>query len=116
LLYGLLFKLNPFVISGVFGHDNCCRLFRWQQEQFRRRYSEIDVLGRGRFSVVRQARDRGTGQLVAAKQVSRSRQPLRVTQAEYSLLARLQHPNVARALALFESSPLPEIDTIVMEL
>lgn len=91
-------------------------LFRWQLEQFSRRYFEKEVIGRGRYSVVKKAQDRGTGQLVAAKQVSRIRQALDVTQAEYSVMLGLQHPSVVRAFALFESSPLPETDTIIMEL
>ncbi|KAK3932149.1 Kalirin [Frankliniella fusca] len=89
---------------------------RWQQEQFGRRYLEKEVLGRGRYSVVKKAQDRGTGQLVAAKQVFRMRQTSNITQSEYSILLRLQHQSVVRAFALFESSPLPTIDTIIMEL
>ncbi|XP_049828356.1 kalirin isoform X4 [Schistocerca gregaria] len=88
----------------------------WQQEQFRRRYSELEEIGYGRFSVVRKARDRGTSQEVAVKQVYCKRQSREVTQAEYALLARLQHSNIVRALALFENAPQPGIDSIVMEL
>ncbi|XP_052122184.1 kalirin isoform X6 [Frankliniella occidentalis] len=89
---------------------------RWQQEQFGRRYLEKEVLARGRYSVVKKAQDRGTGQLVAAKQVFRMRQTSEITQSEYSILLRLQHQSIVRAFALFESSPLPEVDTIIMEL
>ncbi|XP_034255517.1 kalirin isoform X2 [Thrips palmi] len=89
---------------------------RWQQELFGRRYLECEVLGRGRFSIVRKAQDRGTGQLVAAKQVNKVRQGTDVTHAEYSTLLGLQHQSIVRAFALFESSPLPEVDTIIMEL
>jgi hypothetical protein len=88
----------------------------WQQEQFHRRYIELDELGRGRFSVVRRARDRGTAQEVAVKQVMSRQQSHDVTQAEYALMARLQHSNIVRALALFSNAPQPSVDTIVMEL
>ncbi|PSN40489.1 hypothetical protein C0J52_05229 [Blattella germanica] len=88
----------------------------WHQEQFRRRYVELEELGHGRFSVVRRARDRGTAQEVAVKQVVCKKQPHDVTQAEYALIARLQHSNIVRALALFESAPHHGMDSIVMEL
>lgn len=88
----------------------------WQQDQFHRRYIELEELGHGRFSIVKRARDRGTAQEVAIKQVVEKRQSLEVTQAEYSLMARLQHSNIVRALALFEGAPQPGLDTIVMEL
>ncbi|GLH09852.1 Triple functional domain protein [Gryllus bimaculatus] len=89
---------------------------RWQQEQFQRRYQELEEIGHGRFSTVRKARDRGTLQEVAVKQVSCKRQSHEVTQAEYALLARLLHCNIVRALALFENAPDPGVDSIVMEL
>lgn len=66
--------------------------------------------------MVKKARDRGTGQLVAAKQVIKVRQDTDVTHAEYSTILGLQHQSIVRAFALFESSPLPEVDTIIMEL
>jgi hypothetical protein len=44
------------------------------------------------------------------------RQAHDVTQAEYALMARLQHSNIVRALALFENAPQHFMDTIVMEL
>lgn len=89
---------------------------RWQQEQFKRRYIELDEIDRGRFSVVRLAKDRGTGEEVALKQVTRRKQSHQITQAEYSLLAGMQHINIVRSLALFDNAPLPGIDTIVLKL
>lgn len=89
---------------------------RWQQEQFKRRYTELQEINRGRFSVVRLAKDRGTGLEVALKQVSRRKQSHNVTQAEYSLLAGMQHANIIRSMALFDNAPLPGVDTIVLEL
>lgn len=89
---------------------------RWQQEQFGRRYLEKEVLGRGRYAVVKRAQDRGTGQQVAAKQVHRIRQAPNITHAEYSVMLGLQHQSIVKAFALFESSPLSEVDTIIMEL
>lgn len=88
----------------------------WQQQQFVSRYSSISELGRGRFSVVRLASDMITGQHVALKQISRRHQDLGTTQEEYKLLASTQHPNIVRALALFENAPNLGNDTIVMEL
>lgn len=89
---------------------------RWQQEQLKNRYHEIDEISRGRFSIVRLAKDRGTNVEVALKQVNRRRQPHHVTQAEYTLLAGMQHVNIIRSMALFDNAPLPGIDTIVLEL
>ncbi|CAG9857602.1 unnamed protein product [Phyllotreta striolata] len=88
----------------------------WQQEQFKQRYMEMEELDRGRFSVVRLARDRGTGEEVALKQVNRRKQSSSVTRAEYSLLASMQHSNVIKSLALFDNAPTPGVDTIVLEL
>lgn len=88
----------------------------WQQQQFLSRYASISELGRGRFSVVRLASDMITGQHVALKQISRRHQDLGTTQEEYKLLASTQHPNIVRALALFENAPNLGNDTIVMEL
>ncbi|KAK9877206.1 hypothetical protein WA026_016953 [Henosepilachna vigintioctopunctata] len=89
---------------------------RWQQEQFKRRYIELEELDRGRYSIVKRAKDRGTQVEVALKQVTRRKQPHHVTQAEYSLLAGIQHTNIIRGLALFDNAPHPGIDTIVLEL
>ncbi|XP_071053767.1 triple functional domain protein isoform X4 [Onthophagus taurus] len=89
---------------------------RWQQEQFKRRYIELEELNRGRCAIVRKAQDRGTGQEVALKQVFRRKQSHQVTQAEYSLLVGLQHTNIVHAMALFDNAPVPGIDTIVLEL
>lgn len=88
----------------------------WQQEQFNRRYIELEEIGRGRFSVVRLAKDRGTNVQVALKQISRRKQAHHITQAEYGLLAKMEHPNIIRSLALFDNAPLPGIDTVVLEL
>ncbi|XP_023289652.1 LOW QUALITY PROTEIN: triple functional domain protein [Orussus abietinus] len=88
----------------------------WEAEQFVGRYLELDELGRGRFAVVRRARDRGTGQEVALKQTPRHKQSRASTRAEYELLASTHHANVVRAFALFENAPQPGVDTIVLEL
>ncbi|XP_076272417.1 trio Rho guanine nucleotide exchange factor isoform X4 [Rhynchophorus ferrugineus] len=88
----------------------------WQQEQFRRRYIELEELSRGRFSIVRLAKDRGTNVEVALKQITRRKQSHQVTQAEYTLLAGMEHPNIIRSLALFDNAPVPGVDTIVLEL
>lgn len=89
---------------------------RWQQEQFTRRYIELNEIGRGRFSVVKKAKDRGTGFEVALKQVFRRKQTHKITQAEYALLAGMQHTNIIHAMALFDNAPVPGLDTIVLEL
>lgn len=89
---------------------------KWQQEQFKNRYVELEEISRGRFSIVRKAKDRGTNVEVALKQVTRRRQSHHVTQAEYGLLAGMQHINIIRSMALFDNAPQPGIDTIVLEL
>lgn len=88
----------------------------WAAEQFRKRYEELEELGRGRMGVVRAARDRSTGHVVAVKQVNRKLQAPEVTEAEYSLLATLRHSHLPQALALFTKAPNPNTDSIVMEL
>jgi len=88
----------------------------WQQEQFERRYQELQVIGRGRTAVVRLAQDRGTGLRVALKEVDRRRIPQLRTRAEYSYLTSLNHSSIVRALAMFENAPRPGHDTTVMEL
>ncbi|XP_033224250.1 kalirin isoform X3 [Belonocnema kinseyi] len=88
----------------------------WEAEQFVARYLELDELGKGRFAVVRRARDRGTGQEVALKQTPRRKQSRSRSRAEYDLLASTHHGNIVRAFALFENAPQPGIDTIVLEL
>lgn len=88
----------------------------WEAEQFVGRYLELDELGKGRYAVVRRARDRGTGQEVALKQTPRHKQSRLLTRAEYDLLASTHHGNIIRAYALFENAPQPGLDTIVLEL
>ncbi|KAK6629330.1 hypothetical protein RUM43_003147 [Polyplax serrata] len=88
----------------------------WEAEQFRKRYEELQELGRGRMSVVRAARDRSTGHVVAVKQVNRKFQTPEMTRAEYGLLATLRHSHLPQALALFTNAPNPTTDSIVMEL
>lgn len=88
----------------------------WEAEQFRKRYEELEEIGRGRMSVVRAARDRSTGHVVAVKEVSRKYQSTVITRAEYSLLATLRHSHLPQALALFTKAPNSTTDSIVMEL
>ncbi|KAL0129500.1 hypothetical protein PUN28_001638 [Cardiocondyla obscurior] len=88
----------------------------WEAKQFVSRYFELDELGNGRFSTVRRARDKGTGQEVALKQISRHKQSRLLTRAEYDVLASTHHANIVRAFALFENAPRPGVDTIVLEL
>lgn len=88
----------------------------WESKQFVGRYLELDELGNGRFGVVRRARDKGTGQEVALKQIPRHKQSRLLTRAEYDVLASTHHVNIIRAFALFENAPRPGIDTIVLEL
>lgn len=88
----------------------------WQQQQFSNRYFSVSELGRGRFSVVRLAKDSVTGHFVAMKQISRRKQDLVATKEEYKLMASTQHINIVRGLALFENAPCIGMDTIIMEL
>lgn len=88
----------------------------WEAKQFVGRYLELDELGNGRFGIVRRARDKGTGQEVALKQIPRHKQPRSLTRAEYDMLASTHHANIVRAFALFENAPRPGVDTIVLEL
>lgn len=88
----------------------------WEAKQFIGRYLELDELGSGRYGTVRRARDKGTGQEVALKQISRHKQSRSLTRAEYDVLASTHHANIVRAFALFENAPRPGMDTIVLEL
>lgn len=83
--------------------------------QFSHRYTIVSELGRGKSSVVRLARDTGTGQLVASKQISRNFQTFAQTQAEYKVIASIQHTNIVKGLCLYQNAPHPGTDTIVME-
>ncbi|XP_060832863.1 triple functional domain protein isoform X3 [Bombus pascuorum] len=85
-------------------------------EQFTNKYIELEELGTGRFARVCCAREKGFDREVALKQISRSKQPLSLTRAEYDLLRSIRHDNIVRAFALFEDTPQPDIDTIVLEL
>ncbi|XP_049693167.2 kalirin isoform X3 [Helicoverpa armigera] len=86
----------------------------WQREQFARRYSVEEEIGRGRTARVLAARDTGTGQRVALKQVVAGRGADAVR--EYRLLSRSAHGAVARALALFAEVPRAGAHTLVLEL
>jgi len=88
----------------------------WEAKQFISRYLELDELGNGRFGTVRRARDKGTGQEVALKQIPRHKQSRLLTRAEYDVLASTHHANIVRAFALFENAPRSGVDTIVLEL
>jgi len=88
----------------------------WEAKQFIGRYLELDELGNGRFGTVRRARDKGTGQEVALKQIPRHKQSRLLTRAEYEMLTSTHHANIIRAFALFENAPRPGMDTIVLEL
>ncbi|CAD1477756.1 unnamed protein product, partial [Heterotrigona itama] len=92
-----------------------------ESEQFAGKYvelEELEELGAGRFARVCRAREKGfeKGGEVALKQISRSKQPLSLTRAEYHLLRSMRHDNIVRAFALFEDTPKPDMDTIVLEL
>lgn len=85
-------------------------------EQFFGKYVELEELGSGRFARVRRGREKGSEREVALKQIARAKQPLPVTRAEYNILRSTRHDNIVGAFALFEDTPQPDIDTIVLEL
>lgn len=86
----------------------------WQREQFARRYSVEEEVGRGRTARVLAARDTGTGQRVALKQVlaGRGADAMR----EYRILSRSAHGAVVRAMALFPEVPRAGAHTLVLEM
>ncbi|RVE53077.1 hypothetical protein evm_002174 [Chilo suppressalis] len=86
----------------------------WQREQFARRYSVEEEIGRGRTARVFAARDTGTGQRVALKQVSAGRGADAVR--EYRILSQWAHGSIVRALALFSEVPRAGGHTLVLEL
>lgn len=100
-------------IRDIYFRDCCLTNFVFLQ--FSHRYTVLSELGRGRYSVVKLARDTGTGQLVASKQISRNLQALSSTQAEYKIISAITHSNVAKGLCLYQNAPHPGTDTIVME-
>ena len=75
----------------------------------------ILIADKGRFSKVMVAKDRGTDQIVALKQINRALQSVESSQTEYSILSGLTHKNIIKALAIFQNAPQVGIDTIVME-
>ncbi|KAM3969030.1 LOW QUALITY PROTEIN: trio Rho guanine nucleotide exchange factor [Aphomia sociella] len=86
----------------------------WQREQFARRYSVEEEIGRGRTARVLAARDTGTGQRVALKQVlaGRGADAMR----EYRILSQSAHGAVVRAMALFAEVPRAGAHTLVLEM
>lgn len=86
----------------------------WQREQFARRYAPEEEVGRGRTARVVAARDTGTGQRVALKQVAGGRGADAVR--EYRILSSGAHGGVVRALALFAEVPRAGAHTLVLEL
>ncbi|XP_053624403.1 kalirin isoform X1 [Plodia interpunctella] len=86
----------------------------WQREQFARRYSVEEEIGRGRTARVLAARDTGTGQRVALKQVFAGRGAC--AQREYRILSQSAHGAVVRALAIFAEVPRTGAHTLVLEL
>nr|XP_032527668.1 kalirin-like [Danaus plexippus plexippus] len=86
----------------------------WQREQFARRYTLEEEIGRGRSARVLSARDTGTGQRVALKQVVSGRGADAVR--EYRILSGGAHGAVVRALALFAEVPRAGAHTLVLEL
>ncbi|KOC61451.1 Triple functional domain protein [Habropoda laboriosa] len=87
-----------------------------QQQQYIGKYVELEELGSGRFAKVYRARENGSERKIALKQIYRAKQPLLLTRAEYDLLRSTRHDNIVGAFALFEDTPEPDIDTIVLEL
>ncbi|CAL7943982.1 unnamed protein product [Xylocopa violacea] len=87
-----------------------------EAEQFTGKYIELEELGVGRFARVYRAKEEEFEREVALKQISRLKQPLSLTYAEYDLLKSIRHENIVRAFALFEDTPQPNVDTIVLEL
>ena len=86
-----------------------------ESERFTDRYIELEELGNGRFAKVCRAREKGSVREVALKQISRVRQRVSLTRAEYDFLRATRHDNIVKALALFEDLPQPGVDTIVSE-
>ncbi|XP_028160461.1 kalirin-like [Ostrinia furnacalis] len=86
----------------------------WQREQFGRRYSIEEEIGRGRTARVLAARDTGTGQRVALKQVLAGRGA--DATREYRMLSQCAHGGVVRAMALFADVPRAGAHTLVLEL
>ncbi|XP_050733039.1 triple functional domain protein-like isoform X4 [Eriocheir sinensis] len=81
---------------------------------FQRKYSVMHDLGKGRFSVVKRCQRNSDGLEVAVKFVRRVRQERPATEREYQLLRRLQHPSLARSIALYNATP--KFDILVLEL
>ncbi|XP_073951079.1 trio Rho guanine nucleotide exchange factor isoform X3 [Choristoneura fumiferana] len=100
--------------GGVSAPASCGGGGGWQREQFARRYAVEEEIGRGRTARVLAARDTGTGQRVALKQVVGGRGA--DARREYRLLCRGAHGAVVRALALFAEVPARGAHTLVLEL
>ncbi|CAL4061284.1 unnamed protein product [Meganyctiphanes norvegica] len=77
---------------------------RWHSG-FQRKYVVVHDLGKGRFSMVKRCRRLRDNFEVAAKFVGRQRQSDDLTEREFHLLRRLQHPAFPRAVALYKATP-----------
>ncbi|XP_047543858.1 triple functional domain protein isoform X1 [Vanessa atalanta] len=101
-------------VGAASGPATCGGGGSWQREQFARRYTLEEEIGRGRTARVLTARDTGTGQRVALKQVVSGRGADAVR--EYRILSSGAHGSVVRALALFAEVPRAGAHTLVLEL
>jgi len=76
--------------------------------------SELGVLGRGHFAVVRRAVCKKTGEVVAVKQIDKSKVERDETiENEIKILRETDHPRIVKLHAVYNS---PEILSIVMDL
>ncbi|EHB01069.1 Sperm motility kinase 3 [Heterocephalus glaber] len=66
-------------------------------------YEVLGPLGHGRFGRVSLAKHRGTGMLVAVKELVKARVPAHYIVWEVEILQDLQHPNIVQLLEVIES-------------
>jgi serine/threonine protein kinase len=81
--------------------------------EFHRRYVELEDIARGRFSVLRKCQEVSTGTELTVKFVHRKRWKKQLIVKEYEILSAISHPNVVRGLAFCETV---SCSAIVMEL
>ncbi|KAK4310789.1 hypothetical protein Pmani_017672 [Petrolisthes manimaculis] len=81
---------------------------------FQKKYSVMDDMGKGRFSMVKRCCRTHDGKEVAAKFIRRGRQDQNQTEGEYIMLRSLRHPALVRSIALYTATP--KFDVLVMEL
>eukprot|EP00727_Mastigamoeba_balamuthi_P007897 m51a1_g3728 putative protein serine threonine kinase (355) ;mRNA; f:22933-24693 len=99
---------NPAPVVPPAKHDEDFVIIGSKRESLESRYEVLEELGKGGFAIVRKARDRQTGDMVAIKFVDKkgvscSPEDLQCLRREIDIMMKLSHPNVLRLIDVYET-------------